>query len=55
VKQAANQGDFDDPRGLYGSTEDVTFGSPISMSQIVFAAITGLAGTVTGIFVGQRN
>jgi len=39
VKAAANQGDFDDPRGVYGSTEGVTFGSPISMRQIVFAAM----------------
>jgi len=39
VKAAANQGDFDDPRGVYGSTEGVTFGSPISMRQIVFSAM----------------
>ena len=37
-KVASNTGDFDDPLGIYGSTQDVTFGSPISMNQIVFAA-----------------
>jgi len=36
-KVASNTGEFDDPRGLSGSTEDVTFGSPISINQIVFA------------------
>ncbi|MCR3907052.1 MAG: DUF1073 domain-containing protein [Tenericutes bacterium] len=30
---------FDDPRGIYGSTADVSFGSPICMDQIVFAAM----------------
>ena len=39
LKAKTNSGSFDDPRGVYGSTEDVTFGSPISMSQIVFAAM----------------
>ena len=36
-KVASNTGEFDDPRGLVGSTEDVTFGSPISWNQLVFA------------------
>ncbi|MBN1784519.1 MAG: DUF1073 domain-containing protein, partial [Candidatus Bathyarchaeota archaeon] len=35
----ANQGTFDDPRGLSGSTENVTFGSPVNMQEIVFAAM----------------
>ena len=39
LKAKTNSGSFDDPRGVYGSTEDVTFGSPINMSQIVFAAM----------------
>ena len=39
MKAKTNSGSFDDPRGVYGSTEDVSFGSPISMSQIVFAAM----------------
>jgi len=34
-----NDGSFDDPRGIYGSTVGVTFDSPISISQIGFAAI----------------
>lgn len=34
-----NISSFDDARGIYGSTADVSFGSPISMDQIVFAAI----------------
>ena len=34
-----NSGSFDDPRGIYGSTADVSFGSPICMDQIVFAAM----------------
>ena len=32
-----NISSFGDPRGIYGSTADVSFGSPISMDQIVFA------------------
>ena len=39
MKAKTNDGSFDDPRGVYGSTEDVSFGSPINMSQIVFAAM----------------
>jgi len=34
-----NSGSFDDPRGIYGNTADVSFGSPICMDQIVFAAM----------------
>lgn len=33
-----NSGSFDDPRGVYGNTEEITFGSPINVDQIVFAA-----------------
>jgi len=39
LKAKTNISSFDDPRGVYGSTENVTFGSPISMSQIVFSAM----------------
>ena len=39
LKAKTNSGSFDDPRGVYGSTENVSFGSPINMSQIVFAAM----------------
>ncbi|TSA55890.1 hypothetical protein D4R42_04615, partial [bacterium] len=38
TKAAANQGDFDDPRGLYSRSSEVRFSSPISMNEIVFAA-----------------
>ena len=34
-----NISSFDDPRGIYGSTANVSFGSPICMDQIVFAAM----------------
>ena len=34
-----NISSFDDPRGIVGSTAQVTFGNPISMDQIVFAAL----------------
>ena len=34
-----NISSFDDPRGIIGSTSQVTFGSPLSMDQIVFAAL----------------
>lgn len=34
-----NISSFDDPQGIYGSTADVSFGSPINMDQIVFAAM----------------
>jgi hypothetical protein len=39
LKAKTNIGSFDDPRGIYGSTADVSFGSPINMNQIVFAAM----------------
>jgi len=38
TKAAANQGDFDDPRGLYSRSSEVRFSSPIDMDEIVFAA-----------------
>ena len=34
-----NSSSFDDPRGVHGNTEGITFGSSINMDQIVFAAI----------------
>jgi len=37
-KATANQGDFDDPRGLYSRSSEVRFSSPINMNEIVFAA-----------------
>ena len=38
MKQKTNDGSFDDPRGLGADTSTVRFGSPISMSEIVFSA-----------------
>lgn len=40
VKKLAtlNTGSFDDPRGLYSRSDEVRFGSPVNMDEIVFAA-----------------
>ena len=39
TRTTTNSGSFDDPRGLYSRSSEVRFGSPINMSQIVFAAM----------------
>jgi len=38
TRAVSNQGDFDDPRGLYAHTSDVNFSSPVLMSELIFAA-----------------
>jgi len=35
LKAKTNDCSFDDPRGMYGSNENVSFGSPISMSDLL--------------------
>jgi hypothetical protein len=48
-KVTSNTGDFDDPRGIYGTSKNVTFGSPIQMDQIVFAALREPVAKRTGL------